>query len=125
LPPPKRAARRLLSPWPAIVADLRKVHARLERTADAAEHDNQRLAVASLSSQQLRAAEVRAKIGGVGSYATPKGREGTEVPTFTLNINFGNGYTERIVAMPDNGAPTIEASNHPFVFPGRLLPDEG
>ena len=32
-------------------------HERLERTADAAEVDNQRLAVASLSSQQLRAAE--------------------------------------------------------------------
>src|SRR5689334_18146797 len=31
-----------------IVADLRKVHERLERTADAAEQDNQRLAVASL-----------------------------------------------------------------------------
>ena len=52
-----------------IVADLRKVHERLERTADAAEQDNQRLAVSALSAQQLRAAEVRAKIGGVGGYA--------------------------------------------------------
>src|SRR5437764_13071269 len=46
-----------------IVTDLRVLHQRLERTADAAEKDNQRLAVASLPSQQLRAAEVRAKIG--------------------------------------------------------------
>ena len=42
-----------------IVADLQKVHERLEATADAAARDNQRLAVASLSAQQLRATEVR------------------------------------------------------------------
>ena len=51
----------------AIVSDLKKVHQRLERTADAAEEDNQRLAVASLSSQQLRAAEEpEHRCGGVG-----------------------------------------------------------
>ncbi|MGH7194488.1 MAG: hypothetical protein ACREJM_13295, partial [Candidatus Saccharimonadales bacterium] len=44
----------------AIVGDLRRVHDRLERTADAAEQDNQRLAVASLSAQQISAAEARA-----------------------------------------------------------------
>src|SRR5580700_550614 len=63
------------SAWVAlheIVNDLRKVHARLERSAAAAEQDDQRLAVASLSAQQLRAAEVRAKIGGVGGYAAQK-----------------------------------------------------
>ena len=36
-----------------IVADLRKVPERLERTADAAEQDGQRLAVSALSAQQL------------------------------------------------------------------------
>src|SRR3954447_17501965 len=41
----------------AIVADLRRVHDRLERSADAAEQDRQRLAVAGLSAQQLRATE--------------------------------------------------------------------
>lgn len=84
----------------AIVDDLRRVHERLERTAYAAEQDNQRLAVASLSSQQLRAAEVRAKIGEVGGYAPRKGREGGELLTFSLTINFGNGRTEQIVATP-------------------------
>ena len=79
-----------------IVADLRKVHERLERTADAAEVDNQRLAVASLSSQQLRAAEVRAKIGGVGSYAPQKGQGGGEAAMFTLVMNFGDGRSQRL-----------------------------
>ena len=55
-----------------IVADLRKVHERLEPTAETAARDNQRVAVASLSAQQLRAAEVRAKIGGVGGYGASK-----------------------------------------------------
>ena len=55
-----------------IAVDLRRVQERLERAADAAEADKQRLAVASLSGQQLRAAEVRAKLGGVGGYATPR-----------------------------------------------------
>jgi hypothetical protein len=57
----------------SIIADLRTVHERLERQADAAEQDNQRLAVASLSAQQLRAAEVRAKIGGL--VAPPRRRQ--------------------------------------------------
>ena len=92
-----------------IVSDLRKVHERLERTADAAEQDNQRLAVASLSSQQLRAAEVRAKIGGVGGYAAQKGREGGETPAFSLTISFGDGRTEQIVATPTIDAMSVSA----------------
>jgi hypothetical protein len=60
-----------------IAADLRRVQERLERTAEAAEVDQQRLAVASLSGLQLRAAEVRAKLGGVGGYATPRGHAHT------------------------------------------------
>lgn len=96
----------------SIVADLRKVHERLERTAYAAEQDNQRLAVASLSAQQLRAAEVRARVGGVGGYAPQKGRDGSEVPTFSLTINFGDGRTEQIVATPIR--PTIDAEPVPM-----------
>ena len=70
----------------AIVADLRKVHERLERSADAAERDNHRLAVAGLSAQQLRAAEVRARIGGVGAFAVR--REDAGAPAvFHLSIN--------------------------------------
>jgi hypothetical protein len=69
-----------------IVADLRKVHERLEATADAAAQDNQRLAVASLSAQQLRAAEVRAKIGGVGGYGASKAAGQSDRP-FSVTIN--------------------------------------
>lgn len=114
----------------AIVNDLRKVHERLERTADAAEQDNQRLAVASLSSQQLRTAEVRAKIGGVGGYAAPRVREGEGAPVFALTINLP-GQTERIVATaePIGGPPTLEVDAGPvgprsvFRIPA-MLPDE-
>jgi hypothetical protein len=81
-----------------IASDLRRVQERLERTADAAEGDNQRLAVASVSGQQLRAAEVRAKLGGVGGYATPRSDKGNAVP-FVLNIRFSD-HTERIEGTP-------------------------
>ncbi len=47
-----------------IAADLRRVQERLERTADAAEFDNQRLAVASLSGRQLRAGRGTREIRG-------------------------------------------------------------
>jgi hypothetical protein len=90
----------------AIVNDLRKVHERLERTADAAELDNQRLAVSSLSAQQLRAAEVRAKIGGVGGYAAHKAPGIGDAPMFAVNIHLGDGRVERIEAIagyPEHG----------------------
>lgn len=82
-----------------IAGDLRRVQERLERTADAAEGDKQRLAVASLSGQQLRAAEVRAKLGGVGGYATPRTEQLGGAP-FVLNILFSNGHTQRIEGTP-------------------------
>ena len=83
----------------AIVADLWKVHARLERTADAAEQDNQRLAVSALSAQQLRAAEVRAKLGGVGSYAPSKASPEGGAGNFSVNIHLGGNVVERITAV--------------------------
>ena len=83
-----------------IVADLKRVHGRLERTADAAEQDNQRLVVASLSAQQLRAAEVRAKMGGVGGYAPgrvgPEGGQGV----FSVNIFLGDKVETFTTAAP-------------------------
>lgn len=98
----------------AIVGDLRRVHDRLERTADAAEQDKQRLTVASLSAQQLRAAEVRAKIGGVGGYAPGKaGQDGSSPGVFSVTINLGDGRVERITGSVGrmiegqlDGAPT-------------------
>jgi hypothetical protein len=101
-----------------IATDLRRVQERLERTADAAEVENQRLAVASLSGQQLRAAEVRAKLGGVGAYAPPRG-VASDAPKFELNIIFSGGRTQRIegVAMhPDDpefdAIPAVPATKH-------------
>jgi hypothetical protein len=82
-----------------IAGDLRRVQERLERNADAAEADSQRLAVASLSGQQLRAAEVRAKLGGVGGYAPPRGAA-SDAPKFELNIIFSGGRTQHIVGTP-------------------------
>jgi hypothetical protein len=81
-----------------IAADLRRAQERLERTAEAAEGDQQRLAVASLSGQQLRAAEVRAKLGGVGGYATTRSEKGNAAP-FVLNIHFSD-RTQRIEGTP-------------------------
>jgi hypothetical protein len=100
LSPPRRAVtpRRRFSGEP----DRRRsapVQERLERTADAAEADKQRLAVASLSGQQLRAAEVRAKLGGVGGYATPRTEKPAGAP-FVLTINFSGGRTQRIEGIP-------------------------
>jgi hypothetical protein len=81
-----------------IAADLRRVQERLERTAEAAEVDQQRLAVASLSGQQLRAAEVRAKLGGVGGYAPPRSAPNNGTP-FVLTIQFGD-RVQRIEGTP-------------------------
>lgn len=83
-----------------IVADLRKVHDRLERTAAAAENDNQRVAVASLSGQQLRAAEVRAKIGGVGGYAQSKAPGAGEAQSFSITILLGGQQTTISAVQP-------------------------
>jgi hypothetical protein len=82
-----------------IAADLRRVQERLERTADAAEEDKQRLAVASLAGQQLRAAEVRAKLGGVGGYASPRADKPGGAP-FVLNIIFSEREATRIEGTP-------------------------
>jgi hypothetical protein len=95
-----------------IVADLKKVHERLERTADAAERDNHRLAVSALAGQQLRAAEVRAKMGGVGAYAPTRG--GADVSAgatkFSVNIIFPSlGRTETIDAVLDNEIAAVVA----------------
>jgi outer membrane receptor protein involved in Fe transport len=93
-----------------IVADLRKVHERLERTAEAAERDNQRLAVSALSAQQLRAAEVRAKMGGVGGYAASKTQGSGEGTVFTVNFHFSGGRSEQIaIGVAGDQGHTLDA----------------
>src|SRR3954454_16514330 len=78
----------------AIVADLRRVHDRLERTAGEAEHGGQRVAVAALSGQQLRAAEVRAKLGGAGGYSPGKTSGDASAGSFSVNIHLGPDRVE-------------------------------
>jgi hypothetical protein len=45
---------------------------------------------------------VRAKIGGVGSYAPQKGQGGGEATMFTLVMNFGDGRSQRLDMTPVN-----------------------
>ena len=94
-----------------IVSDLRRVHTRLEQQADAAAQENQRLAVASLSSQQLKAQEIRARMSGnIPGYMPQKqGGEGSPVQ-FSVVFNFQGRGAERIVMTPADHAtgPTID-----------------
>jgi hypothetical protein len=83
-----------------IAADLRATCERLERQAVGAEQDGQRLAVAALSQAQIRSAETRAKLSGVGGYAPPRT---TEVPArekFSIVIQFSGGRSEEIAVLP-------------------------
>jgi hypothetical protein len=108
-----------------IAADLKRVRDRLERAAEAAEVDQQRLAVASLSGQQLRAVEVRAKLGGVGGYATPRNDKSDAAP-FVLNIVFSGGRTQRIEGVPiDPDDPAFNAVPARPVSIGRAGPAHG
>jgi hypothetical protein len=92
-----------------IVADLKKVHERLERTAEAAEQDGQRMAVAGLSAQQIRASEVRAKIGGVGGYGAREAAGQNAGVPFSVTINFSGGRTETIsTTLASKAVQTIE-----------------
>ena len=86
----------------SIVGDLKRVHERLERSAEGAEGARQHLAVSALSGQQLRAAEVRAKLGGVGGYAPGKpGPETNPAGGFSVNIYLGDGKDIRISTVVD------------------------
>jgi hypothetical protein len=101
-----------------VTNDLRKVQERLERTADAAEQDGQRVAVASLAGQQIRATEVRARLGGLGGYVQPKG-EKSDAPAFAINIHFSGHRTERLTLIPSEGLPSPEDAPRAAT---RLLP---
>jgi hypothetical protein len=103
-----------------IVADLKKVHERLEKTADAAEKDDQRLAVASLNAQQLRATEVRAKMGGVCGYAPPKAVPGGGTQ-FSLVMHFGDGKDIVIGGTPVDSDSVADIGRSPRVIEGTLV----
>ena len=103
----------------------KKVYNRVERVASAAESDQQCVAVASLSGQQLRAAEVRAKLGGAGGYGTPRNDKGNAAP-FVLNINLSGGRTARIEGVPIHpDDPAFNALPTAPLSIGRASPAHG
>ena len=53
-----------------------------------AEADKQRLALASLSGQQLKAVDVRARLGGVGGYAKSYVPGSASAAPVSISINF-------------------------------------
>jgi hypothetical protein len=59
-----------------IVDGLRRTDERLERVAASAEQAGQTIGVSAVSGQQIRLAETKAKLGGVGGYGTVKGPGG-------------------------------------------------
>jgi len=89
----------------AIVNDLKTTRDRLERVADGAEKDGQRAVIASIAAQQIKATEVRARLGGLQGYMPPKSVS-VSVPAFTVNFNFSDGRRTQITAMAS--APVLD-----------------
>jgi hypothetical protein len=82
-----------------IAEAVRRVEMRLERVSQAAELEGRHLAVAALAGQELKAATVAARLGGLGGYAPPR-RDPSDAQPFVLNIQFRGGRTERIEGTP-------------------------
>jgi hypothetical protein len=94
----------------SIVNDLKSVRDRLERTADAAEAGGQLAVIPSTAAQQLKAAEVRARLGAVGAYAPTKAAQVNQ-PVFALNILFSDGHTEQVIADAVIDVPPTDQPN--------------
>ncbi len=85
-----------------IVQDVRTIHQRLDRMAEAAEQRGSAQGVAQLSGQQLRAAEVRSRLGGHDR--PPATNEGA---TLSVHIQIGD-KTISFEATPTDGPPVID-----------------
>lgn len=90
----------------AIVHDLRDAVERLQRTAQAAEDDGQRMTVAAVTAQLLRAMETRAKLGGVGGYGAARDPGGEHRVSIQINLP---GHTTAITGI-NAAAPVVEHS---------------
>jgi hypothetical protein len=104
-----------------IAADLRRVQERLERTADAAEADNQRLAEASLSGQQL----VRAKLGAASGETERCAIYLTERIEGTAFDNFDDRQILGILAFDGAGRGIDPQAPEEPEKPGDLSEDSG
>lgn len=106
-----------------ITTDLRRVQERLERTADAAEHGGQRLAVASLSGQQLRATEVRARLGGIGGFTPQKSENGGAAsPIFAINFHFSRGAEQLVLSnVTGSSLPALDMAALPHDPPQAAI----
>jgi len=110
----------------AIVTDLKRVHARLEETADTAQKNNQSVAVAALSGQQLRTNEMRARLGSAPGYAPARDEKVMGQP-FVLNINFAGGAGSPGHTMRIAGSTVLDPDEIPaatMALPGVLEEDE-
>jgi hypothetical protein len=102
-----------------IVGDIKRVGQRLEKNAEEASQAGQRLAVASLSGQQLRQSEVRLKAAGVGGYSAAKtqvaiGFGAAPFKPFVLRMTIGD--RDETYVMAPEGAPAFVA----MLRPGNL-----
>ena len=106
----------------AIVSTLKGVGDRLERVADAAEASGQRAIIAPLAAQQLKAAETRARMGGLDGFVPTKAAVAV-VPVFNLEIKFSD-HTESITAVRGGAAPVIDGAALPVPLPEDGPDDE-
>jgi hypothetical protein len=83
-----------------IATDLRLTCDRLERQASGAEQDGQRGVVAALSQAQIRSAETRARLSGIGAYAPSRITEVPAKEKFSIVIQFSSGRSEEISVLP-------------------------
>jgi hypothetical protein len=110
-----------------IAEAVRRVEMRLERVSQAAELEGRHLAVAALAGQELKAATVAARLGGLGGYATPRNDKSNAAP-FSLVINFSGGRAPtriegtpafddfeagRVPVAPTVDLPSVGASHSP------------
>jgi hypothetical protein len=91
-----------------ITNSMRRVDDRVERTAAVAEAAGHFIGVSALSGQQIRLAEMRAKLGGHGGYRNSLAGPDSGRPKFSVSIYFSNGHQETITATPVDISPTPE-----------------
>jgi hypothetical protein len=112
----------------AQMAKLDRIEARLERMAEASEQAGSPIGVSQVSSQQLRAIETGAKLGGIGGYkpvsAIPQGAERNVV---SITFEFPNAkHTETIgfvgkVVDGDVTDPSAIPDDLPRIHPNQQI----
>jgi hypothetical protein len=104
------------------MAKLDAIEQRLERMAQASEQAGSPVGVSQLSSQQLRAIETGAKLGGIGGFKPPSiVSPMAERATVSIEIIFPNSGKREEIALADR--PLIDGDKvDPVVNDGAALP---